>query len=230
LDRFQQVELFEDVVKTIGPIYLLVCNAAINPEIALLQTSDTQKHAQMNSQVRYNYLADERDQLLIPVTDVADFVCRLWAYLPTGCSQVILSHVYQYYLLVCNAAINPEIALLQTSDTQKHAQMNSQVRYNTDVADFVCRLWAYLPTGCSQVILSHVYQYHVCSIGPIYLLVCNAAINPEIALLQTSDTQKHAQMNSQFQSLTSQTLYVDCGPIFPQAVLRSSSRTSTSTT
>jgi NAD(P)-dependent dehydrogenase (short-subunit alcohol dehydrogenase family) len=76
-DWNQQVELFEDVVKTIGPIYLLVCNAAINPEIALLQTSDTQKHAQMNSQVRYNYLADERDQqnpdtLQRPPTELLD--------------------------------------------------------------------------------------------------------------------------------------------------------------
>jgi NAD(P)-dependent dehydrogenase (short-subunit alcohol dehydrogenase family) len=60
-DWDQQVALFHHVSSTIGPIYLLVCNAAINPEIALLQTSDVQKHAQMNSQVRYNYLADEKD-------------------------------------------------------------------------------------------------------------------------------------------------------------------------
>jgi NAD(P)-dependent dehydrogenase (short-subunit alcohol dehydrogenase family) len=61
-DWNQQVEMFDHVVKTVGPIHLLVCNAAINPEIALLQTSDEQKHEEMNSQVRYNYLADERDQ------------------------------------------------------------------------------------------------------------------------------------------------------------------------
>jgi NAD(P)-dependent dehydrogenase (short-subunit alcohol dehydrogenase family) len=60
-DWNQQVALFHHVLRMIGPIHLLVCNAAINPEIALLQTSDMQKHAQMNSQVRYNYLADERE-------------------------------------------------------------------------------------------------------------------------------------------------------------------------
>jgi NAD(P)-dependent dehydrogenase (short-subunit alcohol dehydrogenase family) len=60
-DWNQQSALFEYVTKAIGAIHLLVCNAAVNPEIALLQTSDTEKHAQMASQVRYNYLADELD-------------------------------------------------------------------------------------------------------------------------------------------------------------------------
>lgn len=58
-DWDQQVALFDQVKSTIGPIDLLVCNAAVNPEIALLQTSDLVQHAKMNSQVRYNYLADE---------------------------------------------------------------------------------------------------------------------------------------------------------------------------
>ncbi|KAJ5387459.1 hypothetical protein N7509_010000 [Penicillium cosmopolitanum] len=57
----QQVTLFESVAKNIGPIDLLVCNAAINPEIALLQVSDLEEHSKMNSQVRYNYLADEKN-------------------------------------------------------------------------------------------------------------------------------------------------------------------------
>ncbi|KAJ5856631.1 uncharacterized protein N7529_010575 [Penicillium soppii] len=61
-DWDQQVELFHHVSSTIGPIDLLVCNAAINPEIALLQQrSDLQKHAEMNAQVRYNYLAEEKN-------------------------------------------------------------------------------------------------------------------------------------------------------------------------
>ncbi|KAJ6017219.1 hypothetical protein N7451_000598 [Penicillium sp. IBT 35674x] len=58
-DWDQQIALFEKVESTIGPIGLLVCNAAINPEIALLQSSDPVQHAEMNSQVSYNYLADE---------------------------------------------------------------------------------------------------------------------------------------------------------------------------
>ncbi|KAJ6090334.1 alpha/beta hydrolase fold-domain-containing protein [Penicillium sp. IBT 16267x] len=58
-DWDQQVALFDQVKSTIGPIDLLVCNAAVNPEIALLQNSDPRQHAEMNSQVRYNYLADE---------------------------------------------------------------------------------------------------------------------------------------------------------------------------
>lgn len=60
-DWDQQVELFSRVASTIGPIHLLVCNAAINPEISLLQSSTAENHAQMSSQVRYNYLAEEVD-------------------------------------------------------------------------------------------------------------------------------------------------------------------------
>jgi NAD(P)-dependent dehydrogenase (short-subunit alcohol dehydrogenase family) len=60
-DWDQQVNLFHRVSTTIGPINLLVCNAAVNPEIALLQVSDPANHAQMNSQVRFNYLADEKN-------------------------------------------------------------------------------------------------------------------------------------------------------------------------
>lgn len=60
-DWNQQVALFDHVTKTIGAVHLLVCNAAINPEIALLQTSDAEQRDQMASQVRYNYLADEVD-------------------------------------------------------------------------------------------------------------------------------------------------------------------------
>ncbi|KAJ5935083.1 hypothetical protein N7466_004630 [Penicillium verhagenii] len=61
-DWNQQVALFNRAKTTLGPIDLLVCNAAINPEIALLQTSDLVHHADMNNQVRYNYLADEPSQ------------------------------------------------------------------------------------------------------------------------------------------------------------------------
>ncbi|KAJ5826409.1 hypothetical protein N7474_003547 [Penicillium riverlandense] len=57
-DWDQQVALFDRVSSEIGPVDLLVCNAAVNPEIALLQASDA--HAQMNSQVLHNYLADEQ--------------------------------------------------------------------------------------------------------------------------------------------------------------------------
>lgn len=78
-DWNQQVALFDNVRKTIGDVHLLVCNAAINPEIALLQTSDTEKQTQMASRVRYNYLADEVDgqdesegQLQRPLTQVLD--------------------------------------------------------------------------------------------------------------------------------------------------------------
>jgi hypothetical protein len=41
------------------PIHLVVCNAAINPEIALLQTQDHERRAQLGAQTRHNYLADE---------------------------------------------------------------------------------------------------------------------------------------------------------------------------
>lgn len=78
-DWNQQVALFSHVTKTIGIIHLLVCNAAINPEIALLQTSEPEKQAQMASRVRYNYLADELDarnesegQLQRPSTQLLD--------------------------------------------------------------------------------------------------------------------------------------------------------------
>lgn len=70
-DWDQQVALFDRVSRTIGPIDLLVCNAAINPEIALLQTSDA-TYTQMNSQVLHNYLADEQtsDGLQRPSTKI----------------------------------------------------------------------------------------------------------------------------------------------------------------
>ena len=75
-DWEQQLALFDHVKKTVGSISLMVCNAAVNPEIALLQTPDAEKHAQMNSQVRYNYLADERsiqgDTLEKPSTQLID--------------------------------------------------------------------------------------------------------------------------------------------------------------
>lgn len=60
-DWNQQVALFDHVTQNIGAVYLLVCNAATNPEIALLQTSDSERRGQMESQVRYNYLADEME-------------------------------------------------------------------------------------------------------------------------------------------------------------------------
>ncbi|KAJ5102527.1 hypothetical protein N7532_003056 [Penicillium argentinense] len=74
----QQVVLFKTVKETIGPIGLLLCNAAINPEISLLQTSDPNQQCAMNSQVRYNFLADEEDYqtegspLLRPPTQLFD--------------------------------------------------------------------------------------------------------------------------------------------------------------
>jgi NAD(P)-dependent dehydrogenase (short-subunit alcohol dehydrogenase family) len=73
-DWFQQVEVFNWVVQTLGRVDLVVCNAAINPEIALLQTSDEPKRQEMNTQVRYNYLADETEgpQLRAPSTRVID--------------------------------------------------------------------------------------------------------------------------------------------------------------
>ncbi|KAJ5880224.1 uncharacterized protein N7473_011277 [Penicillium subrubescens] len=78
-DWNQQIALFEYVTNTLGPIYLLVCNAAVNPEITLLQTSDAERHARMASQVRYSYLADEVDgqnesggQLQRPSTSLFD--------------------------------------------------------------------------------------------------------------------------------------------------------------
>ncbi|KAJ5195462.1 uncharacterized protein N7498_008900 [Penicillium cinerascens] len=72
----QQLALFDHVKKTVGSISLMVCNAAVNPEVALLQTHDVEKHARMNSQVRHNYLADERsiqgDTLEKPSTQLID--------------------------------------------------------------------------------------------------------------------------------------------------------------
>ncbi|OQD82949.1 hypothetical protein PENANT_c019G11705 [Penicillium antarcticum] len=75
-DWDQQANLFHRVSTTIGPISLLVCNAAVNPEIALLQVSDSANHARLNSQVRHNYLADEKepktDTLQRPPTTIFD--------------------------------------------------------------------------------------------------------------------------------------------------------------
>ncbi|KAL5360474.1 Alpha/Beta hydrolase protein [Aspergillus floccosus] len=76
-DWDQQVALFDWVVKNIGPIDLVVCNAAINPEISLLATNDAEERKKMNDQVRYNYLADERidgesSSLKRPSTQVLD--------------------------------------------------------------------------------------------------------------------------------------------------------------
>jgi NAD(P)-dependent dehydrogenase (short-subunit alcohol dehydrogenase family) len=74
-DWDKQVALFDHVKKTVGSISMLVCNAAVNPEVALTQTLGKEKHAQMNSQVRYNYLADERlqdDTLKQPLTQLID--------------------------------------------------------------------------------------------------------------------------------------------------------------
>lgn len=73
-DWSQQVELFDWVSQSVGKIDVLVCNAAINPEIALLQTPDGEKRQSMASQVGYNFLADEMDgsQLRAPSTRVLD--------------------------------------------------------------------------------------------------------------------------------------------------------------
>ena len=69
--------LFDKSTTTIGPIALLICNAAVNPEITLLQTSDPEKHWLIHAQVCYNYLADEIDreesgQLERPSTQLFD--------------------------------------------------------------------------------------------------------------------------------------------------------------
>lgn len=77
-DWDEQLRLFSRVTNTIGHVHLLVCNAAINPEIALLQSADLENHAQMNCRVHHNYLADELDTntekntLLRPSTNVLD--------------------------------------------------------------------------------------------------------------------------------------------------------------
>lgn len=69
-DWNQQVQLFDWVLQTLGRIDLLVCNAAINPEIELLQVPEGEKRQEMASHVRYNYLADEKggSQLRPPST------------------------------------------------------------------------------------------------------------------------------------------------------------------
>ncbi|KAJ5083891.1 hypothetical protein NUU61_008470 [Penicillium alfredii] len=77
-DWGQQEKLFHRVSNAIGPIHLLVCNAAVNPEISLLQRADPAQRMQMDSQVLYNYLADEPEtgdpgsQLRRPSTNVFD--------------------------------------------------------------------------------------------------------------------------------------------------------------
>ncbi|KAL4895003.1 Alpha/Beta hydrolase protein [Aspergillus ambiguus] len=76
-DWDQQVALFEWVTRTVGPIGLLVCNAAINPEISLLATEKVEERETMNTQVYYNYLADEQNDgdsssLKRPATQVLD--------------------------------------------------------------------------------------------------------------------------------------------------------------
>ncbi|KAE8380096.1 hypothetical protein BDV26DRAFT_257981 [Aspergillus bertholletiae] len=73
-DWDQQIDLFQWVLDTVGPIEVVVCNAAINPEIALLQTQDPERHAQLNGQARYNYLADETKEgrLQRPSTQLFD--------------------------------------------------------------------------------------------------------------------------------------------------------------
>jgi NAD(P)-dependent dehydrogenase (short-subunit alcohol dehydrogenase family) len=45
-DWDKQVALFDHAKKTIRAISVLVCNAAVNPEVALLQTFGKKKHAQ----------------------------------------------------------------------------------------------------------------------------------------------------------------------------------------
>ncbi|KAB8233868.1 Alpha/Beta hydrolase protein [Aspergillus alliaceus] len=73
-DWAQQTALFQWVVDTTGPIDLVVCNAAINPEIALLQTQDPERKAQLNCQTSHNYLADETKdgELQQPSTQLFD--------------------------------------------------------------------------------------------------------------------------------------------------------------
>lgn len=73
-DWTEQVELFDWVSQTQGQIDLVICNAAINPEIALLQTPEGDKRRDLASQVNHNYLADERDgsHLRPPTTRLMD--------------------------------------------------------------------------------------------------------------------------------------------------------------
>lgn len=55
-----QEELFNWTVSTFGHVDIVVCNAAVNPEIALLQTQDVDKKREMSGKVEYNYLTDEK--------------------------------------------------------------------------------------------------------------------------------------------------------------------------
>lgn len=55
-----QEELFSWTVRTFGCVDIVVCNAAVNPEIALLQTQDVDKRREMSGMVEYNYLANEK--------------------------------------------------------------------------------------------------------------------------------------------------------------------------
>ncbi|KAJ5520432.1 hypothetical protein N7463_000885 [Penicillium fimorum] len=56
----QQAKMFQWVQEKYGSIDILVCNAAVNPEIAPQRVSDPERKVQMNEQVYYNYLADQR--------------------------------------------------------------------------------------------------------------------------------------------------------------------------
>lgn len=54
-----QEELFDWTVRTFGCVDIVVCNAAVNPEVARLQTQDEDRRREMSDMVEYNYLADE---------------------------------------------------------------------------------------------------------------------------------------------------------------------------
>ncbi|KAA8646790.1 hypothetical protein EYZ11_009958 [Aspergillus tanneri] len=73
-DWEQQVALFQWVTNTVGHVDLVVCNAAVNPEIALLQTHDESQCRKMSCQVCYNYLADEHQDSTLrrPYTQLFD--------------------------------------------------------------------------------------------------------------------------------------------------------------
>ena len=60
-DWDSQLNLFDWAVNTLGSIDIVVCNAAVNPEIALLQTHDVEKKRQMSGMANHYYLADEKD-------------------------------------------------------------------------------------------------------------------------------------------------------------------------
>lgn len=55
-----QEKLFNWTVGTFGSVDIVVCNAAVNPEIARLQTQDEDRRRKMSDMVEYNYLADEK--------------------------------------------------------------------------------------------------------------------------------------------------------------------------